>query len=165
MYSRAHLLIQKDIDEIQNEPDIYIVQPSQSNIFDLIALIDGPPNTIWSEGVFQVYMKFTETYNETPPQCFFQTIPYHPNIDCETGRPSLDFLEPNLGKWKPNEHSIKHILKSLQQLLANPLLDRAVNMDAVFMLKGNPVQYESVVRQSVLATQDIRKFLNRNNIK
>ncbi len=53
-------------------------------------------------------------------------------------------------------------MKSLQNLLAYPLLDRAVNMDAVFMLKGNPNQYEKVVKQSVIATQRISKNWAQN---
>lgn len=161
MYSRAHLIIQKQIDELNDEPDITIIQPNANNIFELIALVEGPQRTVWEKGVFQLYLKFNENYNESPPDdVYFQTIPYHPNIDIHTGRPSLDFLE-QANKWKP-EYTIRHILKSLQQLLANPLLDRSINMDAVFMLKGNPTQYETIVRHSVLATRKIRQLLKES---
>jgi len=51
-----------------------------------------------------------------------------------SGKPSIDFLD-NKSKWKP-DYTIHDILKYLQQLLAYPLLDLAVNMEAVFMLKG-----------------------------
>ena len=77
-----------------------------------------------------------------------------------TGKPSIDFLD-NKSKWK-QEYTIHDILKNLQQLLSNPLLDLAVNMEAVFMLKGNPTQYENITKQSVLATQKIREILNQN---
>ena len=165
MLSRAHLLIQHDLDELQNDPDITIVRApgSTPSIFNLIALINGPPDTIWSEGVFQVNLKFDDLYSDRPPiECHFYTIPFHPNIHPETGSPSLDFLDYKTAKWSPKlGHSIRFVLKSMQQLLAYPLLDRAVNMEAVFMLKGNPTEYERITKQTVLATQDIRGFLQQ----
>lgn len=157
MYSRTHLLIQKEINDINNEQGLSIIKLDDKNIFELVALIEGLPKTIWENGIFQIYMKFSENYNFLPPKVYFQTVPYHPNIDITTGKPSVDFLD-DITKWKP-DYTIKHILKSLQQLLANPLLDRSVNMDAVFMLKGNPKQYAALARQSVLSTQKIRQML------
>ena len=159
MLSRAHILIEKEINEANSNEGFTVTKLNENNIFELIASVEGLSKTSWQNGVFQVYLKFTENYNLEPPCVFFQTIPYHPNIDMTTGRPSLDFLD-DINKWKP-EYTITHVLKSLQLLLANPLLDRAVNMDAVFMLKGNPVQYESIVKQSVLATQQIKKVLRQ----
>ncbi|CAF0725282.1 unnamed protein product [Brachionus calyciflorus] len=157
MFSRAHLIIQNEINEVDREKDISVIKLDENNIFELIALIEGLPNTIWENGIFQIYMKFSENYNFIPPKVYFQTVPYHPNIDITTGKPSLDFLD-DISKWNPN-FTIKHILKSLQQLLAYPLLDRSVNMDAVFMLKGNPKQYATLAKQSVLSTQKIRNML------
>ena len=161
MFSRSHILIQNQLTELENESRITVLKVKENNIFELIAFIQGLPNTIWQDGVFQVYLKFNENYNNQPPSVNFQTIPYHPNIDKITGRPSLDYLD-DIEKWRPH-YTIKHILKSLQNLLAFPLLDRSVNMDAVFMLKGNPEQYENIVKQTVIATQKIQKALNLSN--
>jgi ubiquitin-protein ligase len=160
MYSRAHILIQKEISEITNSSEFIINKLNENSLFELIAQIDGLPNTIWKNGAFQIYLKFDENYNLVPPKVFFQTIPYHPNIDMTSGRPSLDFLD-DLNKWK-TDYTIKYILRSLQQLLAFPLLDRAVNMNAVFMFKGNQIQYENIVKQSVIASQRIKKVLREN---
>ena len=161
MLSRAHILIQKEISDAELDEKIKINKINENDIFELVALLGGLPNTHWENGIFQIYMKFTEDYNFEPPSVYFQTIPYHPNIEMGTGRPNIDFLD-NKFKWK-QEYNIKYILKSLQHLLAYPLLDRAANMDAVFMLKGNPSQYENIVKQSVLATQRIRKKWDENN--
>ena len=91
-----------------------------------------------------------------PPRVQFTTIPFHPNIDAESGVPSLDCLT-DAAKWRDHRHrhTLKSVLRALQHLLANPLLDRAVNMDAVFMFKDQPKQYDFVVRQCVLASQQI----------
>ena len=134
MYSRAHLLIQEQINSLESDPKILVNRLHSDNIFELIALIEGQKHSMWENGVFQVYLKFSENYNTEPPLVFFQTIPYHPNIDMISGKPSVDFLD-NKTKWR-SDYTIHDILKYLQQLLAYPLLDLAVNMEAVFMLKG-----------------------------
>ena len=135
MYSRAHILIQKEIAEAESDEKTIITKVNDENVFELTVLVEGLPNTSWENGSFQVYIKFNENYNFEPPCVYFQSIHYHPNIDMITGRPSIDFLDDKY-KWR-QDFSIKHILQTIQNLLAYPLLDRAVNMDAVFMLKGN----------------------------
>ncbi len=59
MFSRAHLLIQKQLNDLENDPKILISRLNNDNIFELIALIEGQKNTLFENGVFQVYMKFT----------------------------------------------------------------------------------------------------------
>lgn len=157
MFSRAHLLIEREIDEIEKEKGLTVIRLDENNIFELIALIEGLPKTVWEKGIFQIYLKFSEDYNFLPPKVYFQTVPYHPNIDITTGKPSIDFLD-DISKWR-QDYSLKFILKSLQHLLAYPLLDRSVNMDAVFLLKGNPKQYNEMARKSVNSTQKIRLML------
>jgi len=159
MYSRAHLLIKRDLEEIHNSgcTNIIAFALSSENLFDVVAKIEGPPNSIWDSGVFQLYLKFSDLYNDVPPHVSFQTIPFHPNIDVSTGKPSIDFLD-DPKKWK-SQYTIKFILESLQQLLAYPLLDRAVNMDAVFMLKGNYERYKAIAQESVIASHRIQRGL------
>jgi len=52
-------------------------------------------------GVFRVYLKFDEYYNNRPPRVCFHTIPYHPNIDMITGKPCIDYLD-DYSLWEPN---------------------------------------------------------------
>jgi len=93
MYSRAHILIQKEIVEAESDEKTIITKVNDENVFELTVLVEGLPNTSWENGSFQVYMKFNENYNFEPPCVYFQTIHYHPNIDMITGRPSIDFLD------------------------------------------------------------------------
>lgn len=134
MFSRAHILIQQEIADAEQNEKTTITKVNEDNVFELTVLIEGLANTSWENGLFQVYMKFNENYNFEPPSVYFQTIPYHPNIDMVTGRPSIDFLYDKY-KWR-QDFSIRHIVQTIQNLLAYPMLDRAVNMDAVFLLKG-----------------------------
>ena len=107
MFSRSHILIQNEIIEAELNNKVTITKVNDDNIFELVASIEGLPQTHWQNGIFQIFLKFTENYNFEAPSVFFQTIPYHPNIEMTTGRPSIDFLD-NKHKWK-SEYNIKYI--------------------------------------------------------
>jgi ubiquitin-protein ligase len=159
MFSQSHLIIESEIEATNKENDISVRPVNGENVFELIALIEGLADSIWSGGVFQVYIKLGENYNEAPPvEIYFQTIPYHPNVDIISGRPALDFMDDHK-KWDPKSHNIKHVLKSIQKLLSNPNLDRVLNANAVLLLRNNPHEYEKIVKKSILATRMIRKML------
>ena len=34
-------------------------------------------------GIFRLYIRFDECYNDRPPKVYFQSIPFHPNGECE----------------------------------------------------------------------------------
>ena len=151
MFSRAHLLIQQQINEAENE---FKIATLNETLFEIIAVVNGPKDSLWEKGVFQIYFKFDENYNMMPPMIWFLTIPFHPNIDQMSGSLNLDFID-SIDKWKQlddSKKSIRSILYSIQHLLNNPLLDRAINIDAVFMLKNNPKAYERIILQSVNAS-------------
>ena len=157
MLSRAHLIIEQQIEDAKQVSDFRFGFVNDS-VFEVVVQMSGQPGTLWEDGIFQVYIKFDENYNQLPPKVWLLTIPYHPNVNQSNGQPSLDFID-DVAKWRALDHeerSIKHLLFNIQQLLSNPLLDRAVNMDAVFMLKCNPVQYENIIRQSVKATHRLK---------
>ena len=116
MFSRAHIIIEQQIEEANKVPAFRICQVNQNSVFELIAQIRGQAGTLWEEGIFQVYMKFDENYNDIPPKIWFLTIPYHPNIDQVNGCPNLDFLD-DLTKWRlvdQADRTIKNILYNVQ---------------------------------------------------
>ena len=49
-------------------------------------------------GCFELEVVFTEDYNEAPPFVRFMGIPFHPNVDMESGEVSLDILREC---WNP----------------------------------------------------------------
>jgi len=44
-----------------------------------INYITGLKDSVWEDGKFHVTLKFSEHYNEEPPDITFNTIPFHPN--------------------------------------------------------------------------------------
>ncbi|KAL8604774.1 hypothetical protein ACOMHN_017733 [Nucella lapillus] len=155
MLSRAHLLIDKEIQKLKSSPpwgvDIELV--SDDNFFEWIAKIQGLRETIWEGGVFQIYIKFDEHFNVRPPEIYFQTIPFHPNVDMRTGRPCMDYLD-NLELWRPG-FSLSMILVTLQALLSNPILNDAINLEAIDMMSQSPHTYGQMVVECVTASQRI----------
>ncbi|CAG5123244.1 unnamed protein product [Candidula unifasciata] len=149
MFSRAHLLIELEHQKLLAHPpwDIEAWPLSDDSIFEWVAKIKGLRNTLWEDGVFTVYIKFDEHYNVRPPTVFFQTVPFHPNVDMASGRPCIDFLD-DYQIWNEN-YSLSMILVSLQALLSNPVCENAVNVDAARMLMTSPDLYHRVITECV----------------
>ncbi|XP_059166048.1 ubiquitin-conjugating enzyme E2 U-like [Physella acuta] len=155
MYSRAHLLIERDINQFNKETpwgcEIYPLK--DDSVFELLAKVKGLRNTKWEGGIFKIYIHFDEHYNMKPPEIYFQTIPFHPNVDASSGKPSIDFLDyPQ--KWNEN-YSLSNILVALQALLSHPVLENAVNTQAAQMLMVAPLSYEQMVQECVAASQKV----------
>jgi ubiquitin-conjugating enzyme E2 U len=91
MSSRPALILQKEKAKIQNLFGIEFIE--SSNILEWNLYISGPVDTPWEKARFKIILYFTETFPETPPYIFFQTVPFHPNIDIDTGRPCVAFLD------------------------------------------------------------------------
>lgn len=153
MFSRAHLLIEKEIQNIIESPPwgVEIEPLEDDNHFEWLANIHGLRDSIWEGGVFQIYLKFDEHFNVRPPEIFFQTIPFHPNVDMATGRPCVDYLD-DFDLWQPN-FSLSMILVTLQMLLSNPNLNHAINLEAIEMMSHSPQAYRQLVIECVAASQ------------
>ena len=58
---------------------------------------------IFVGGIFRLYMKFSETYNYTPPEICFHTIPFHPNSKYRYFQKNiLSIASKNDHVWKSN---------------------------------------------------------------
>uniref|UniRef100_A0A8D2L1J4 Ubiquitin conjugating enzyme E2 U n=1 Tax=Varanus komodoensis TaxID=61221 RepID=A0A8D2L1J4_VARKO len=104
--------------------------------------------------VLQISMNYTEGYNNIPPCINFITIPFHPNVDPQSGRPCVDFLDdPTM--WN-SKLTMTSILLSIQVLLSNPVLNNAVNLEAAKMLQDNYPLYRQRVIQCVRTSQYLK---------
>lgn len=155
MHSRAHLIIERDAEKLNKEKPWGIsAHPlKEENMFEWTAKILGLQGSTWEGGIFRLYLKFSEQYNNRPPEVCFHTVPFHPNVDMITGKPCVDFLD-NWNCWRTT-YDLTYILMTLQMLLSNPVLDNAVNMEAVQMLRCSPHTYKQMVRDCVAASQRV----------
>ncbi|KNC96524.1 uncharacterized protein SPPG_08112 [Spizellomyces punctatus DAOM BR117] len=155
MSSRAALLLQREQYRLRKADKCWGIETSivKNDIFHWQATIEGLPNTPWEGGLFKIEMFFDEEYNEKPPEIYFMTVPFHPNVDMNTGRPCVPFLEDS-NEWDP-ETPILSILVYLQAILANPGLDRPVNIAASEIYTSSPRLYDQLVRDCVIASRRI----------
>lgn len=158
MYSRAHLLIERDHERLLADKllGIEACPVDASNLFEWSAKILGQKGTVWQGGIFRLYMHFNEFYNNVPPDVYFQTVPFHPNVDPVTGLSSVDILGDER-KWNSEEHYFGHILLALQELLSAPCIEKAVNKEAADLLINSPESYYEMARQCVLASQTLEE--------
>ncbi|KAI8912260.1 ubiquitin-conjugating enzyme/RWD-like protein [Powellomyces hirtus] len=155
MSSRAALLLQREQYRLSKEHGIWGVtaQPVENDLFHWQAIIEGLPDTPWEGGRFKLEMFFDDEYNEKPPEVFFMTVPFHPNVDMHTGKPCISFLEDPM-EWEP-ETRISQLLMFLQALLANPGLDYPVNIAAAEIYQTSPRLYDQLVRDCVVASRRV----------
>ncbi|XP_077980950.1 ubiquitin-conjugating enzyme E2 U-like [Glandiceps talaboti] len=159
MHCRAYMLLENQYKLLQKDPVWGIeTQINEDNYLEWNVKIQGLKDTVWEGGIFTVLMKFTENYDAVPPKVFFHTIPFHPNIDMETGQPCIDFLD-EIETWK-DLYSVQYIILALQNLLSNPVLESAVNEDAAYLYDKNPTKYRDLVLQCVAASQRFHSGLS-----
>ncbi|KAJ3274089.1 NAD-dependent histone deacetylase sir2 [Terramyces sp. JEL0728] len=149
----------EDEEEEHHEEEHNDIQESEDNtshnIFEWQVKLKGPKETNWEDGIFKLCLYFDHNYNESPPQVFFLTVPFHPNIEIETGRPCIAFLS-DIDWWR-SDIQIVEMLIHIQNLLDEPELENAVNMDAVDMIEHSPKLYNQLVRDAVIATQRLEQ--------
>ena len=85
------------------------------------AMIMGPENSPYENGVFNVRLTFPAEYPFKPPKVLFTTKIYHPNIK-STGEICMDSINEN---WSPT-CNVKYILGTLSSLLEDPNADDAL---------------------------------------
>ncbi|CAF3142766.1 unnamed protein product [Rotaria socialis] len=145
----------KDLQKIQSEelPGINAT-PVDNDMRVWNALIDGPSDTCYEDGLFTLRMEFTDTYPLTPPNVRFTCKMFHPNVYAD-GSICLDILQRN---WSPT-YDVCAILTSIRSLLNDPNPNSPANNEAAKLFLENRRLYESKVRklveESIMADQII----------
>jgi len=89
--------------------------PYEDNLRYFAVAIEGPVDSPYERGVFQLELFLPSDYPMAPPKVRFLTKIYHPNVD-KLGRICLDILKD---KWSP-ALQIRTVLLSIQALLSAP---------------------------------------------
>lgn len=160
MHSRAYMLLGKEWFKLQREDlpwGIHAKPLNEDDMFTWEGTIKGPKDSMWEGGVFKLYLQFSEHYNAQPPKIFFHTIPFHPNVDPNTGQVCADFLD-DLSCWK-EFYSVSYMLLSLQMMLPNPVIANAVNPSAARIFVSSPSGFRQTVFDCVLASKRVEAGL------
>uniref|UniRef100_A0AC35FRF4 E2 ubiquitin-conjugating enzyme n=1 Tax=Panagrolaimus sp. PS1159 TaxID=55785 RepID=A0AC35FRF4_9BILA len=95
------------------------IEPNPSDFHQVNAMIMGPPDSPYADGVFHLAVKFPREYPFKPPDVKFLTNVWHPNISSVTGVICLDILKD---RWAASL-SLRTILISIRALLSDPVPD------------------------------------------
>ncbi|XP_025283728.1 ubiquitin-conjugating enzyme E2 U isoform X10 [Canis lupus baileyi] len=115
MHCRAYFLLERDFQELkENDFKGITAFPVSEDLMEWGANIEGLQNTFWHGLFFQLTIHFTSQYNFVPPVVKFITIPFHPNVDQNSGRVCIDFLD-DPEKWNTN-YTLSSILLALQSV-------------------------------------------------
>ncbi|KAL0699476.1 hypothetical protein Bca4012_055598 [Brassica carinata] len=111
-----------------------------------ILKIEGPEDTVYANGIFEVKIQIPERYPFQPPIVSFATPIYHPNID-NSGRICLDILNlPPKGAWQPSLN-ISTVLTSIRLLLTEPNPDDGLMCDVSREYKYNKQAFDYKARE------------------
>nr|CAB3267455.1 ubiquitin-conjugating enzyme E2 U-like [Phallusia mammillata] len=159
MHCRSVLLLEREFQQLRVEPlwGITIHQIPNNPLLYLVVL-SGLKGSAWEHGKFHITLNFSEHFDEDPPEITFNTIPFHPNVNPESGKLCINTFTKGIRK---NEHwSIANILLNVQYLLSNPVLENPVNTDASEMLYNSPSEYEKTVEQCAAESVNVQEILH-----
>ncbi|KAK8839560.1 ubiquitin-conjugating enzyme E2 S [Tritrichomonas musculus] len=122
------------------------VKINGDDLTQIQATIEGPENTPYEGGEFQIKLEITNEYPQKPPKGYFLTKIFHPNIHPETGAICLSLLSSD---WT-EDTKLDHLLLAIKCLLIEPNPESALNEDAGRLLLEN---YNNYFQKVKLMTQ------------
>ena len=115
--------------------------PISDDIFNWQATLIGPTESPYEGGVFYLNIKFPEEYPFKPPNIYFITKIYHPNIS-NNGNICLDILK---NQWSP-ALTISKVLLSICSLLTDPNPDDPLEPQIATLYKSDRENFNKNAR-------------------
>ena len=122
----------------------YMAGPiDEENIYLWSACFQGPKNSPYEGGTFEVQIEFPKDYPYLPPRVEFITKVYHLNVKKGTGMVRLNLLKDD---WSPDTKLI-NILKAIQNLLAVPNIAQPLDKEAAKQYIENKEAYDATAKE------------------
>ncbi|CDW53133.1 UQ con domain containing protein [Trichuris trichiura] len=145
MSNAAKKRLLQDFQKIRlNPPDGVNASPKKGDLMKWKAVIFGPKDTPYEDGIFMLEMIFNDQYPIKPPQVRFTSRMFHPNVYAD-GTLCLDILQ---GAWSPS-YDVEAVLTSVQSLLDDPNPSSPANAEAARLFQENRVEYNKRVHITV----------------
>ena len=84
MYPNSKTRIQKELQELQKNKE-FVVEMVGDDLFHWKGTLNGPADTVYSEGKFTIDIQIPANYPYHPPTMKFDTKIWHPNMSSQTG--------------------------------------------------------------------------------
>jgi len=130
----------------------------ESNMFEWKVFIEGPKDTLYEGGIFQLNMKFPADFPMSPPELRFMSDFWHPNVYRDTGLVCISILHPPVEdetsgesaaeRWFPTQ-TVTTIILSVISLLNSPNFSSPANVDASVEWRNDPIGYKKKCQKLV----------------
>jgi len=151
MTTASSKLLQNQFKKIQSEPvEGIAVELNNDNLFEWRVFIEGPKDTLYEGGIFQLLMKFPNDYPMSPPVVQFTSDFWHPNVYTD-GKVCISILHPPghdemsgelpEERWLPTQ-TVTTILLSIISLLSAPNISSPANVDASVEWRKDKEQFK-----------------------
>jgi len=155
MASASAKLLQNQFKKSQSEPvEGIAVELKDDNLHEWRVYIEGPKETLYEGGIFQLMMKFPNDYPMSPPTVTFVSDFWHPNVYTD-GKVCISILHPPgvdemsgelpEERWLPTQ-TVTTILLSIISLLSAPNTSSPANVDASVEWRKSPAGYKERIR-------------------
>jgi len=156
MTTASSKLLQNQFKKIQSDPvEGIFVELNNDNLFEWRVFIEGPKDTFYENGIFQLLMKFPNDYPMSPPVVQFTSEFWHPNVYMD-GKVCISILHPPghdemsgelpEERWLPTQ-TVTTILLSIISLLSAPNISSPANVDASVEWRKEKDAYRKRVAQ------------------
>eukprot|EP01130_Rhizamoeba_saxonica_P012171 TRINITY_DN5111_c0_g1_i1.p1 TRINITY_DN5111_c0_g1~~TRINITY_DN5111_c0_g1_i1.p1 ORF type:complete len:338 (+),score=86.94 TRINITY_DN5111_c0_g1_i1:50-1063(+) len=151
-------LLENSYKKLQNEPvEGFLVIPDAQDYFTWKIFIEGPPDTVFETGIFELCMEFPNNYPMMPPSLRFVSEFWHPNVYPD-GRVCISILH-NPGedivsgesageRWLPSQ-TVTSVVISVMSMLNDPNFSSPANVDASVECRNNYKKYKSRIKKLV----------------
>ena len=116
---------------------------NKRNIFKWNVLLKGPNKSCYEDGLFKLLMEFPSNYPDEPPNIYFVTKIYHPNISPNDGAICISSKSTD---WD-NHRNLVNIIFSIFDLLQKPSTEHGLNKEALLLYKNNKAEFEKKARE------------------
>ena len=121
------------------------VRVNEDCLSEIHATIEGPENTPFEGGQFEIKLEIGEEFPEKPPKGYFLTKIFHPNVS-ENGAICINTLSSD---WT-EDMGLDHLLLTIRCLFIEPNPASALNEEAGRLLLEN---YEDFCSRAKLMTE------------
>eukprot|EP01110_Echinostelium_bisporum_P003992 TRINITY_DN1978_c0_g1_i1.p1 TRINITY_DN1978_c0_g1~~TRINITY_DN1978_c0_g1_i1.p1 ORF type:complete len:148 (-),score=28.52 TRINITY_DN1978_c0_g1_i1:132-575(-) len=135
--------LQKELVDFQKDaPDWCGAQLSGDSLYKWRAWIEGPADSPYEKGKFQIDLEIPQEYPFKPPKLTFATKIYHPNIKSD-GSVCSEVIGEG---WSP-QLKIQEVLMTMRALLKEPNTETPLEPEIAQQIKSHPNEYTKTAKE------------------
>eukprot|EP01130_Rhizamoeba_saxonica_P007521 TRINITY_DN3043_c0_g1_i1.p1 TRINITY_DN3043_c0_g1~~TRINITY_DN3043_c0_g1_i1.p1 ORF type:complete len:149 (+),score=36.15 TRINITY_DN3043_c0_g1_i1:23-469(+) len=136
--------LQREFQQLSEDPLPWSTQEIDGdNLFLWKCTIQGPDDSPYKKGTFEVMLAMPEEYPFRPPKVNFVTKVYHPNILQDDGSICNSIL---VDHWSP-QIKIHEVLLILRQMLQEPNIDSPLEEEVARVFRENRAEFDNKAKQ------------------